>query len=142
MYLYISTKSIVLIRQIILINSPFPLSVVIIERIIWIFRTHFIDKNHKGQFVVLSYIKTRLISSFRCFFFSGIHNFEFFTTNCFHHCYFDAAYYIDFVEGSYARGFSFHLLRLKEQIIYKDLSDQIFQCLILHRIKRKTTALL
>ena len=123
MYLYISTKSIVLIRQIILINSPFPLSVVIIERIIWIFRTHFIDKNHKGQFVVLSYIKTRLISSFRCFFFSGIHNFEFFTTNCFHHCYFDAAYYIDFVEGSYARCFSFHLLILKEQIIYKYLTD-------------------
>ena len=123
MYLYISTKSIVLIRQIILINSPFPLSVVIIERIIWISPAHFIDKNHKGQFVVLSYIKTRLISSFRCFFFSGIHNFEFFTTNCFHHCYFDAAYYIDFVEGSYARCFSFHLLILKEQIIYKYLTD-------------------
>ena len=123
MYLYISTKPIILMRQIILINSPFPLSVVISERIIWIFGTHFIDKNHKGQFVVLSYIKTRLISSFRCFFFSGIHNFEFFTTNCFHHCYFDAAYYIDFVEGSYARCFSFHLLILKEQIIYKYLTD-------------------
>lgn len=142
MCLYISTKPIILIRPTILIAPHFPLSVVIIERIIWIFRTHFIDKNHKGQFVVLSYIKTRLISSFRCFFFSGIHNFEFFTTNCFHHCYFDAAYYIDFVEGSYARGFSFHLLRLKVQIVDTFLIILIFRCLILHRIKRKTTALL
>lgn len=80
--------------------------------------SHEVDHSHETN-----YPYQFSFSSFRCFFFSGIHNFDFYTTNCFHHCYFDAAYYIDFVEGSYARCFSFHLLILKEQIIYKYLTD-------------------